>query len=111
MMSPAIAFRRFGIGILLGVALGLLYGFLRPLRRKRNGFWDLVFVLCAGWVYLYYGFAVCRADLRMGYFFAPIAGGLGWEWSFGRYLRPFFAGFWEKTRSLARPFWKIFKKI
>ena len=68
MTAPALAFRHFCTACLLGVLLGVYYGFLRPLRPRFTTLSDLLFVLGAGWVWLYLGFAVCRGDLRLGYF-------------------------------------------
>ena len=47
MTAPALAAERFGIGCLLGAGLGLWYAFLRPLRRRRTGFADVLFLLGA----------------------------------------------------------------
>ena len=111
MNTPEIAFGRFVTGLLLGCGLGIYYGFLRPLRRKQNFFPDLLFVLGAGWVYLYYGFAVCRSDLRMGYTIAPILGAIVWDAGPGRWLRPVFGGFWHFCARMTWPFHNFLKKI
>ena len=62
MTEPTVAFGRFLTGILLGCLIGLFYGFLRPVQKGRAIFADTVFVIFAGWVLLYYGFAVCRGE-------------------------------------------------
>ena len=111
MISPDIAFRRFLTGLVLGCVLGIFYGFLRPVRRGKAVLSDLIFVLLAGWIYLYYGFAVCRGDLRMGYLAAPILGALAFDQGFGRWLRPVFDGFWRFFNAIFRPFQLLFKKI
>ncbi len=111
MTAPYVAFSRFLIGLLLGGVLGLVYGFLRPLRRKKKTLPDLVFVLAAGWVYLYYGFAVCRGDLRLGYTAAPIAGAIGWDRTVGLWLRPVPEKFWEFIRKILHPLGRSFKKF
>lgn len=111
MSTPEIAFARFVTGLLLGCVLGIYYGFLRPIRRRRTFFPDLLFVMAAGWIYLHYGFAVCRGDLRMGYLAAPILGALAWDLTVGRYLMPIYAGFWRFLGGLLRPFQLFLKKI
>ena len=96
--------------MLLGCGLGLFYGFLRPLRPKRTALSDLLFLPAMGYAWLYLGFAVCRGDLRLGYFSGLALGALAWESTIGKVLRPVFSGFW---RIFALPFQKIshfFKK-
>ena len=111
MSTPEIAFGRFATGLLLGCLLGVCYGFLRPLGRRRTFFPDLLFAAAAGWVYLYYGFAVCRGDLRMGYLAAPISGAIAWDLTMGSWLRPVFGVFWQFCGRMVRSFWICFKKI
>ena len=111
MNAPSVAFGRFVIGILLGCVIGLFYGFLRPVQKGRAIFPDLIFTAFAGWVLIYYGFAVCRGDLRMGYLFATGAGAVGWDMSFGRWLRPVFCGFWGFMGRYLPPVKKFFKKV
>ena len=74
MIPPALSLQRFGAGCLLGVGLGVLYGFLRPLRPKHTLFSDFVFLLGLGWAWLYLALAVCGGDLRPGYSFGLAAG-------------------------------------
>ena len=59
MISPAGAARRFGIGLLLGAAAGIWYGFARPLRPRFPFFRDCLFLGGAFWIWLYFGFGVC----------------------------------------------------
>ena len=65
MTTPAAAWERFVTGLVFGCVLGIFYGFLRPLQRGKAVIPDLIFVGFAGWIYLIFGFAVCRGDLRM----------------------------------------------
>ena len=67
MISPALSLQRLGAGILLGAGLGVLYGFLRPLRPKHTLLGDLLFLTGLGWAWLYLALAVCGGDLRPGY--------------------------------------------
>lgn len=110
MTAPQIAFRRFLTGLVLGCALGLIYGFLRPARQKKAFWADLLFGGLAVWVYAHYGFAVCRGDLRMGYFVAPIASAFLWDRSVGRWLAPIFRKLWQFFAIIGRPLEKIFIK-
>lgn len=111
MSTPAVAFWRFAVGLVFGCVLGICYGFLRPTRRGRGILSDLVFVTFAGWVYLYYGFAVCRGDLRLGYSAAPVIGAIAWDRTVGWWLRPIFACFWRMVAKISRPFRKIPEKL
>ena len=47
MTEPTLAAKRFALGLGLGLVLGLWYGFLRPLRRRRSAPADGLFVLGA----------------------------------------------------------------
>ena len=61
-MVPAVALSRTGIALAVGAKLALVYGFLQPLRRKSNWFWDLVFLCVVFYGWLYVGFGVCGGD-------------------------------------------------
>ena len=100
MTAPAIAAIRFCLAGAVGAGLGLFYGFLRPLRRKGNTLPDLIFVIAAflGWVYV--GFGICGGDLRTAWFFGMILGGLCFEATLGRLLRPVFFGFWKAMAAI-----------
>ena len=115
MTDPIVAARRFAIGFFLGAVLGLWYGFLRPLRPRHTTISDLLFLLGAGWMWLYYMFAVCRGDLRLGAFFALLLGCIVWERTAGLLIRPVFFGFWHflarSVRLLILPFKKFLAKI
>jgi hypothetical protein len=101
MTAPALAADRFLAACLIGMQLGFVYDFLRPLRPKLTAVADLLFLftLGAGWIYL--GFGVCKGDLRVGYTVGLGMGILFWEGTATRLLRPVFAYFW-------RPFQKFF---
>lgn len=93
-MPPEQAALRFGIACLLGAALGLFYGFLRPLRRRRVALWDGVFILGAFWAWIFLSFGVCGGDLRLGYTAGLFGGCLVFDLTVGRWLRPVFFGVW-----------------
>lgn len=94
-MSPAVAAQRLGYALAVGAALGLLYGFLRPLRPRLTVLADGVFVLCALWGWVYLMFGLCQGDIRFGLFTAMVLGAWVWEVSIGRLLRPVFQKFWK----------------
>ena len=111
MTAPEVAWNRFLTGLVFGCVLGIVYGFLRPLRRGKAVLPDLLFALATGWVYLYYGFAVCRGDLRIGYWAAPLVGAIAWDRSVGQWLSPLFCGFWRSFARVLLPVQVFFKKI
>ena len=51
MTVPSVAAVRFLTACFYGVLLGVLYGFLRPLRRKMTNFADAIFVFAAAWAW------------------------------------------------------------
>ena len=100
MTAPETGIRRLLLSFLLGAALGLIYGFLRPLRRRMPLAGEGLFLLCAGWIWLIWGFGVCRGDLRMGGFLGMAAAGILWETTAGKLLRPVFGGFWQAMEEI-----------
>lgn len=122
MTAPAQAALQFAQGLGLGLCLGLVYSFLRPLRRGRAVLADLIFVACAFWAWLQLSFGVCRGDIRLGTTAALGLGVLAWELTAGRLLRQPIALLWLALRRLTalllRPLIyflqiirKIFKKV
>ena len=95
MTAPAVAAERFGAACLIGAALGLCYGFLRPLRPKYTALSDLVFLLALFWGWLYLAFGVCRGAFRLPYLAGMALGGFCWELLPGRFLRSIFSTFWK----------------
>ena len=108
-MTPAVALTRFMWSLALGMALGLWFGFIRPIRPRFVG--DLLFLIFFGWIWLQLTFAVCEGDLRMGHLFGLFVGVILWHKGPGRIIAPIFSLFW---RIFSLPFKKIsefFKKI
>ncbi len=95
MIAPAEAFRRLLAAVAMGLGLGFVYGFLRPLRRGRCFFADLVFLCCALAAWLQVGFGICGGDLRLGYLAGLPLGAILWECTAGRLLRPAISRFWK----------------
>jgi hypothetical protein len=96
MITPGVAARRLGIALLLGAALGLWYGFLRPARRRHPLPGDIAFIVVAFWVWLYFGFGICRGDLRLWDMGGLAVGAVAWEMTLGKPLRRVFSVFWEQ---------------
>lgn len=107
MTVPALAAWRFLIAAGLGALLGLYYGFLRPLRPRLTTLSDLLFVPALFWVWLYLNFGVCLGDIRMGYNAGLLLGGVLFDVTLGRLLRPVFRKFWQL---IGYPVQKFFKK-
>jgi hypothetical protein len=99
MNTPSTDLYRFLSGCLLGICLGLWYGFLRPFRQKHPYWADFLFLVALFPVWLYHSFAICRGDLRIGYAAGLFIGCLLEEVTLGFLLRPVFSIFW---RILAR---------
>jgi len=95
MIPPSVAAGRFLAAGALGLFLGLCYSFLRPLRQRHVHLADFLFLPALLWVWLYLSFAVCRGDLRPGYYLGAFAGWLVWELSAGKLLRAVFQGIWR----------------
>ena len=100
MMLPAAAALRFVFSVLIGVALGIVYSILRPLRPRYTAVSDLLFLPAVLYAVLFMAFAVAQGDLRPEHLAGMFIGGVLWEWLPGRWLRPVFAMVWQ-------PFWKI----
>ena len=100
MTAPALAAARFSAACLLGMGLGVIYGFLRPLRPRLTVLADLLFLVCFGMAWTYLGFGICQGDLRIGYFAGLPIGILLWDQTAGRLLRPVFSGFWRLVRKI-----------
>ena len=97
MTAPYDALLRLGWALLIGAGLGILYGALRPLRPRFTTAADLFFLICVlmGWVY--WGFGICLGDPRPVGLLAMGLGGMTWEKTVGRYLRPFFTDFGKQS--------------
>ena len=111
MTAPEEAARRFLWACLLGLPLGAAYDFLRPLRPKFTAVSDGLFLLAAGWAWLYLGFGICRGDLRLGYSAGLLAGGLVWEGTAGVVFRPVSASFWKLVEGILQKMALPIKKI
>lgn len=111
MTPPALAVARFLRGCLLGIPAGIWYGFLRPLRPRFTALSDLLFLLGFYWCWIYFSFAVCRGDLRLGYAAGLFLGCFGFDRTAGRLLRPLFSLFWKGVFSVSETFTALIKKI
>ena len=104
MIPPGTALAWFAAALVLGAGLGLVYSFLRPVRRRWLA--DLVFVACAGWAWLVLAFRVCRGDPRGAYLLGMAVGAWGTKSLFG----PFFSGLWKIMAIPAKKISEIAKK-
>ena len=83
-MTPAAAAYRMACALALGAALGLIYGFLRPLRPRHTLLSDGIFLAVTAWAWIYLCFGICAGDIRAGYAFGLLTGGIIWERTAGR---------------------------
>ena len=115
MTAPTTDLHRVLWGLVLGCALGAIYCFLRPLRPRHKILSDLLFCPPACYVWLYFSFAVCQADLRFGYTLSLFLGGWLFVATLGRWLDPVFRGFWRILLGAVKGFLckirKILKKV
>ena len=95
MTGPVLEAYRFGWACLLGLGLGVCYGFLRPLREKHPRLADFLFLPVLGYSWLYLGFAICRGDLRLAYTAGLFVGAWVWDRTLGRLLQPVFGWIWK----------------
>jgi hypothetical protein len=99
---------------LAGGALGIFYGFLRPLRCRRSWPADLLFVTATSFAWVYLGFGVCGGDLRIGCLAGLFLGIFLLDRWPGRWLRPLFFGFWRLVAAIfgwiGRPVRNLLKK-
>lgn len=94
MITPAEALQRWLIAFAFGCGLGVYYGFLRPLRPRHTHLSDFLFLIGAFWAWLQVSFGVCQGDIRLSESVGMLCGGLCWELTIGRLLRPVFYKFW-----------------
>lgn len=110
-MAPATALGRFFGGVLLGAALGAVYGFLGPLRRKNPHWADALFLPPLFACVVVFAFAVCQGAPRLGLLCAPVLGGIAWERTAGRLFRPLWVLIWGIVFRFFSCVQKNFKKI
>ena len=111
MTDPTLATQRFLAACLIGAALGIVYGFLRPLRPRFTAAADLVFLAAAFFGWLQLAFRICMGDVRIAYLAGMGLGTVCWEISAGRLLRPIFFIFWHTLGHILRFLMKPVKKI
>ena len=111
MTPPSIAARRLLASVVLGMLLGIIYEFLRPLRRKRNWPADLLFFPAALWLWAELAFRFCRTDLRAGNLIVFFLSALFADTAVRPWLSPVFEGFWTGIRSIFHIFLFPFKKF
>ena len=97
MTAPEVAAGYFLRAFFLGCGLGVLYGFLRPLRPKWTALADGLFLLGAFWAWLTLSFGICGGDIRLVYTLGLGLGCLVFDRALGRLLKPVFGGFWNLT--------------
>jgi hypothetical protein len=92
----------------VGGALGIVYGFLRPLRPRLTTLSDLIFALATLWGWVYMVFGICGGDSRLSCTLALFAGAWAVDATIGKFMRPVFFLFW---RGIGAVFRWIFRQI
>ena len=113
MIAPGEALRELLAGAALGGLLGVLWGFLRPLGKRRRNLCDFLFLLALAGGLCRLSFGICGGDLRPACLGAAALGGIGEEMTLGRLLAPVFYGFWSilsRFWGAVSAFWKNFFK-
>ena len=95
MTAPGTAAVCFLQALGVGGILGILYGFLRPLRPRLTTLADLVFALATFWGWIHMVFAICGGDSRMSCTAALFLGAWATDATVGKWLRPVFSLFWR----------------
>ena len=111
MTAPEAAAGFFLLAFGLGCGLGLLYGFLRPLRPKWTNLSDFLFLLGAFWAWLYHSFGICGGDIRPAYALGLGLGCVAFDCSVGRIIMPAFSGFWHLAARMLHFLWYPVEKI
>lgn len=111
MTDPVLDARRFGFACLLGLGLGLYYGFLRPLRPRHTGLSDLLFLPALFYSWLYLSFGICDGDIRLSYSMGLLVGAVVFQWTAGRWLRTIFQGFWRVIGKIYRQIFNFLKNF
>ena len=114
MTVPGEAALRFLWGLALGGLMGVVYEFLRPLRRRRNAPADLLFVGFSLWIWVWYSFRICAGDIRLGGTAALGLGAIALIRTLGKRLSRLFFPFWRGIflvfAWILSPVKKIFRK-
>ena len=108
-MTPAVALTRFLWSLAYGMALGLGFSFIRPIRPRFLG--DLLFLIFFGWSWVQLTFAICEGVLRLGHLFGLLLGAILWSVGPGKLISPIFLHFWRIFAWPFKKFLEIFKKI
>ena len=111
MTGPALTAQRFAAAFLIGIVLGFVYSFLRPLRPRFTLLSDLLFLGAVFFGWLQLAFRVCGGDMRIAYLGGMGLGTVCWEQTAGRLLRPMFGIFWQSLGDILRFFLNPVKKI
>ena len=95
MIPPGQALRMFSAAFLMGVGLGVVYGFLTPLRPRHTVLADLLFLAGVGWCLVLLAFPICDGDLRPACFFWMLLGFFLEKKWIAWLLIPVFETFWR----------------
>ena len=113
-MNPELVFSRMTGCFLTGLLLGPGVDVLRPLGRRFPRISQLFISALFFAAWLFTGFALCRSDLRMGYYLSMLAGFGVWEGCFGAAVAAFFGALWHivaKVLKIGLKFFQLFKKF
>ena len=109
-MTPQIVGQRLAGCFLEGVLLGAAADVFRPLHRKAPRLCELLIALELLFAWLHSSFAICRGELRIGFYLALLSGAGLWEWQFGAAMTALWAKIWHFAVLPLGIFQKIFRK-
>lgn len=109
-MTPQIVGQRLAGCFLEGVLLGAAADVFRPLHRKAPRLCELLIALELLFAWLHSSFAICRGELRIGFYLALLSGAGLWEWQFGAAMTALWAKIWHFAVLPLGIFQKFFRK-
>ena len=110
-MTPGVVGQRLVGCFLWGVLLGAAADVFKPLHRRLPRLSELLIGLELLFVWLHSSFALCRGELRVGFYLALLLGAGLWEQLFGEVAGALWRNFWHFAVLPGKFLRKFFRKI